>query len=126
MSNMTRQEMFDKAVRGLRSQNWERSVDKDGYCVYDDGQGKHCAWGWVDESLWGSDSPHTFAPKYRSVNVNGLCTQGVGVAGKLSSEELWFAQALQLCHDEGRVNNEPLEPRLRALALKYNLVFPED
>jgi hypothetical protein len=45
---MTKQEMFDKAWRGLSSQNWERCVNEYGKCVYSDGTGKHCAWGWVD------------------------------------------------------------------------------
>jgi hypothetical protein len=31
---MTRQEMFDKAVCGLRSQNWQRCVTEDHYLVF--------------------------------------------------------------------------------------------
>lgn len=31
---MTKQEVFEKAVRGIAGQNWEKSVNDEGDCVY--------------------------------------------------------------------------------------------
>ena len=47
---LTKQEAFDKAVRGLASQGWERSVDVSGLwpvCSYRGPGGRRCAIGWL-------------------------------------------------------------------------------
>ena len=47
---MTKQEILDKAVRGLRAQNWQPAY-KDGSCMYQTYSGLRCAWGHVDTTL---------------------------------------------------------------------------
>ena len=115
----TRQEMFDRAVRGLASQGWQQCVlEEDEFggrnCVYSR-DGKHCAWGWVDQAAWS----HLDTP------LNRLAEAGVGFAGKLSMSDRSWARALQNTHD----NNE--QPKQMLLAM-YNfgqasgLSWPED
>ena len=46
----TKQEIFDAAVRGLASQGWQRSMSRDGRCMYRGAFGRRCAVGWcIDE-----------------------------------------------------------------------------
>jgi len=120
---MTRQEMFNKAVRGLRSQGFERCTRKapneykDEVCVYDDGNGKHCAWGWVDESTW--------SYKEARDTVDNLANRGVGLAASLPYEDRQWASRLQQCHDKA-YDAEGVEHNLRQFAKEFSLVFPED
>jgi hypothetical protein len=46
-SYMTKQEVFDIAVRGLASQKFTRIVGPKNGCQYNGPDGKHCALGWV-------------------------------------------------------------------------------
>ncbi len=131
----TRQEMFDRAVRGLRSQGWERCITPEvrspaagpqapgGNCVYerrlDDGRVMHCAWGWVDPE--GTADPRV----KEDHNVKMLADDGIGLAAVLGEHDLWFAKQLQRCHDEPG-GGEWMERRFRTLAEECNLTWPEE
>lgn len=98
---MTNQEMFNLAAKGLRGQKWERSVevidtDEDPLCVYDNGNGKRCAWGHVDTSL----TPRNVG------GVRELHYLKRGVAGTLTLGQLDFAHRLQRAHDGPRTPEE--------------------
>lgn len=113
---LTKQEMFDRAVRGLASQGWERAVDEEGRCQYQDATGKRCAWGWVDRSL---DETTPFG------SVLSLRRSKIGLAAELDDEHEDFAGFLQTAHDIDR----PVSRRITAfvdLAEKYNLTWPSD
>lgn len=109
----TRQEMFDRAVRGLRSQGFARCTLHN-MCSYDDGQGHHCAWGWVDRGI----------PSGAAGSVMTLKKSNIGIAALLSDKDLDLAQALQNAHDLAE-HPADLESRLRAFGEKYGLVWPE-
>ena len=120
---MTRQEMFDKAVRGLRSQGFERCVAADDNmpegvterCVYADGNGRHCAWGWIDTEI---------APGMRG-SIYGFQLDSIGVAAGLDADDLDWAERLQGVHDNaGSPTN--MEQALREFAALWFLTFPED
>lgn len=112
---MNRQEMFTRAVLGLRSQGWARCMDKRGGCSYDDGDGKRCAWGHVDPSLSGAD--------FR--NVSDLFHLKVGVASTINSAlDLAFAAQLQTTHDVNPIPSN-MESEFRCIAQINNLIFPE-
>jgi hypothetical protein len=120
MSELTIQEMFDRAVRGLASQGWEPCVSdgsnrQESVCLYSDGTGKHCAWGWVDPSL----------ERSQKGTVAQLRHRRVGIAATLNHAQGGFARQLQTCHDE---NSEPEQMRnsLRRLAASFDLTWPED
>lgn len=107
---MTNQEMFDKAWNGLKSQGFERCLGLTGCCMYNDGNGKHCAWGWVDESLTNENCC-----------IEDLARYGVGLAATLNEDQLKFATRLQRAHDR----DGSMEQSLRDLAKRYNLIVPE-
>lgn len=109
---LTMQEMFNRAVIGLRSQGFEKCGDDSG-CMYSDGEGKRCAWGWVDTSL-GQDVVG---------GVDCLRSGGVGLASTLSADEMTFARALQDAHDTSR--DCFMEEDLRGLGSRFGLTFPE-
>lgn len=117
---MTNQEMLDKAVRGLRSQSWQRCVDQSEGCVYDDGNGRHCAWGWVDPASW----KYNVKDDGDGVQVQELREMGVGVAACITAEQLEFAKELQSRHDNSSTPERMMDA-FRQLAHAYGLVFPE-
>jgi len=115
---MTKQEMFDMAVRGLASQNWEPCT-LHGSCMYSDNNGRHCAWGWVDPSI----SSGTIGP------VLDLRDDGIGLAAQVNVGDLRFINDLQVAHD-GSVGKDGLDrDRMRLafkeLAAEYELTWPE-
>lgn len=114
---MTKQEMFDKSCIGLKSQDFQRCISNNG-CVYSDGNGHHCAWGWVDpEGTEGFDG-----------DVQKLQSASLGLAATLSDEDVnrgephesGFAVALQQAHDRGCTAHEMVS-NLRALAARFEL-----
>lgn len=111
---LTKQEMFDRVFIGLRSQGFTRCVDERLQCVYADGNGRHCAWGWVDTTL-GADTFGT---------VHTLCMSRVGLAAELSVELLEFASELQRIHDSC-IDSDLMEDRLYTFALTHGLSIPE-
>lgn len=112
---MTIQEMFDKAVRGLASQGWNRCLSNGDYgtCCYSNQANMRCAWGWVDLEL-GIEHVGT---------VYDLANNG-GIAATLSREELQFARQLQIAHD-GAFEPRNMLHDMRVLARDYGLKWPE-
>lgn len=116
----SRQEMFDRAVRGLHSQDWIPSIIA-GYCAYlDPDTGRRCAWGWVDQSI----------PSDVMGTVGDLMDDGIGIAGMAGFYEVWrFAQDLQRAHDRTSAANEykgKLWKSMRDFGQEYGLSWPED
>ena len=93
---MTKQEIFDKSVTGLASQNFEKSAYLDLYdeprCAYNSPDGKHCALGWVFD----------FKPEYEGVSISVLrraypdIIPAIEDVGTRSTD---FYHYLQGCHD---------------------------
>lgn len=116
---MTKQEMFDRAWRGLKAQGFERSVTPGTYdCLYLGPGGKRCAWGHVDPE-------GTSCKEAEGKSVEGLHTRGIGLAATLDAHELRFAQRLQEIHDVAHGTMD-LEANLRTLAHKYSLTIPDE
>lgn len=116
MTVPSRQEMFDRAVLGLRSQGWVRSVDYVGVCTYELPDGRRCAWGWVDPA----------GTSGRSGTILSLYNQRVGLLAELTYDVVNWAYGLQGVHD-AKINNNPsaLECAMRAFAALHGLTFPE-
>lgn len=112
---MTRQEMFEKAVRGLASQGWTRCMTPDNVgCSYSNGS-KHCAWGWVDTGL--GDQLGT---------VNSLRNREVpGLHMQLDKGQLKFAEILQDAHDGG-FNPQGMLDSFISIHHQFNLNWPAD
>lgn len=112
----SRQEMFDRAVVGLRSQGFKKCTDiTESVCSYvnDDGT-MHCAWGWVDTSTKAS---------YVG-SVWNLRQMGRGLAARLELPDVGWAHALQICHDRS-TSPADMEKRLREFAKRFDLTFKE-
>lgn len=113
---ITKQEMFNRAVRGLRSQGFTRcgvNHPTGWESLYTDGE-KRCAWGWVDTSLKQSDSTYF---------VEDLAADKVGIAPGLDVDLLTFAKQLQWCHDDSQTP-QLMERRLKKLGEREKLVWP--
>lgn len=137
---MTEQEMFTKAVVGLRAQGWARAVvhqpTGEVSCVYHDkATGRRCAWGHVDPEgtqdlstdFNGPDLVQLVFSKSVPIgytNVTRLHAEKRGVAGTLTMSEVQFARNLQSCHD-GAVDGQ-LEERFREFGKTYALTWPEE
>lgn len=112
---MDRQEMFDRAVKGLASQGWERSLGAGGKCSYRGVDGRRCAVGWLldDEDVDG----------FAQVPYGGLPSH---VRSKLGGDTHYcFVGHLQNAHDYGKT---PIDMRcnLRNLAEWYGLALPAE
>lgn len=114
VSPLTKQEIFDRAWRGLSSQGFQRCRVND-RCAYSDGNGRHCAWGWVDVGL-GVGSTLAIYEMRRKLQ---------GVAALLDDEGLDFAEQLQEAHDSHEYP-EDMERALRELAADNSLSIPGD
>lgn len=121
---MTRQEMFDRAVRGLAAQGWVASRAPSGACLYNGPNGRRCAWGHVDP-----DGPFSEGKGVRFQRESGR-----GLAAHLDEETLVFAIELQAAHDRPARKGRPkpavdqpdpnMEPAFRALGRRYGLTWP--
>lgn len=109
----SRQEMFNRAWNGLKSQGWRKAVTDTGACVYLNEKNDRCAWGWVD--LEG-----TKLSTLGSVSTLHDC--GIGLAAKLHGSDLLFAQKLQNTHDCAF----NLCDAMRRLAEVYGLTIPDE
>jgi hypothetical protein len=121
---ITRQEMLDRAVRGLRGQGWRQAMVETeiGYkgCKYMTPDGRRCAWGHVDPEGTGRLGSE-------GITVRGLWEKRVGVAATLDPDGLSFATDLQQVHDNHGIELAPeeLEAAFREFAALHKLSFPE-
>lgn len=110
----TRQEMFNRAWNGLKSQGWNHAAEGT-VCVYLTKDGRRCAWGWVDPE----NTP------YRIRTLIHLRADNVGIAGRLSYPDYLFAIELQSAHDSWLGSAPSLELAMSTLASRYKLTVPE-
>jgi len=107
---MTKQEVFDTAVRGLASQGWRQS--KNGkWCAYRGREGRRCAAGWL--------FPDSVCEGY---NVESAISEF-----RLSEldEHVTFIVDMQEIHDGCR-NPEIMCEAFRNLAEAHSLTWPQD
>jgi len=111
---LTKQEMFDRAYRGLSKQKWKQSKRGDS-CVYNGPNGTHCAYGWIDRKI---------PAKFNSdCSINTLYQEKIGVAATLDSEMILFACELQAAHDDGEGPRE-MRAGFVSLAKEHHLKLP--
>lgn len=115
---MTEQEMFNKAVLGLASQNWEPAMEGVSMCRYLTDDGKRCAWGHVD--------PEGTRTADGIGSVGDLHKAGVGLAAELTGPGLRFAQDLQATHDNAALTGCSLKVQFEGFADARQLTWPED
>lgn len=116
---MERQEAFEKAVRGLAGQGWERSVTtQEGpytQCCYRGDGGRKCAIGHLipDED---------YSPRMEGGAITW--PQVLETCG-LSSADRGFAVDMQIAHDRAE-SPEGMLRNYREFAEQYDLTWPAD
>lgn len=130
-NNMTYQEMFNVAYKGLKSQNFYQSVvgGLNSDCQYRGANGMRCALGWLipDEKyevVFENKTPswnlsQATNPKGYKINQR-LCA----AAGLNNKDKIIFAQELQYCHDDA-TSPEVMKNKLKYFAKKYKLTIPQ-
>lgn len=109
---MNRQEIFDKAVAGLRSQGFEKSMDH-GTCSYRADDGKKCAIGWLIK-----DENYDSTIEGRGANSSEVIEM-TRLDPVDEKDELFLAE-LQQMHDYSK-SPENMRERLHMFAGWYNL-----
>ena len=114
----SRQEMYSRAVRGLAGQGWKPSYISGTMgltCMYRTENDHRCAWGHVDPKGTGHSG-------IGNTTVIGLAGQSIGLAARLTPDDLVFARRLQCAHDDpftdGPVSTEKDEPAILFRAMR--------
>ncbi len=114
----SRQEMFNRAWNGLKSQGWKKSLGgtfTTARCRYVGDGGMRCAWGWVDPGgTWNADG---------AGDVRSLRSASIGLAAHLSDSDCDWAKSLQRTHDES--DTHELETGMRRFARTHGLTIPD-
>lgn len=123
---MTKQEMFERVVRGLAAQGWERSVDPDDedpddglLCLYRGPGGRKCAAG----HLIADEHYRSFLEDCGSVWPEGAVAEAL-IASGVPKELLDVVAELQQIHDCG-VLPGGMHASFRRFAKYYDLTWPE-
>ena len=129
---MTKQEMFDRAWRGLKVQGFARAVrmttveertlpngrlePEAEICCYLDSNGNRCAWGHVDPEGTATNPAMT---------VTDLRVHRIGIAASLTDDGVEFARELQRAHD-APYSAIGVERDMRQVAEKHGLTIPDE
>lgn len=122
---LTQQEIFNKAYRGLKSQNFQQSRPRTlQYCVYRSPDGLKCAIGHLIPDELYTPAMEIFSNTETTISFNMI----LEVCG-IPAEHASFATKLQQAHDynqevDGTINND-MESRLKSFARFYHLTVPE-
>lgn len=151
MKTLTRQEMFDRAWTGLKTQGWRQAKFADPvpigpigeeptpdgsifsslancsyYVATPDGSVLRCAWGHVDPE--GTVVSRTVGGRVHTVtrigSIRDLAHARCGIAASLSTDDLDFVSDLQRAHDFPEPYS--LQDSMRGFAAEYRLTIPEE
>lgn len=113
MTKKDQQKLFNRTVRGLASQGFERSMAPlgDG-CAYRGQDGCRCAIGWLIPNK-------RYSPDLEGWGASRRCVRKAVAAGSPG-----FLAYLQRCHDQGRTPDE-MKKNLRAFASDHGLALPK-
>jgi hypothetical protein len=118
------QEVFNKAYIGLRNQGWKKCTDGT-RCVYDDGEGNHCA---IGQCLPENSELKSIRAGIRSI-VGGECGIPTGASkeaqilfGKIDIDSL---VKLQVTHDGAFAIDNNMQQRFVDFAKENGLTIPK-
>lgn len=127
------QEAFNDCVRVMKQQDWQRSVDADGQCMYRSPSGRRCAIGALlpDEILETQMEKEGDYETLISINENNPSFESLPDQVKLWLYEKYeldpnseaserFFEELQTAHD-GAAFLHPMTERFVIFAMKYGL-----
>lgn len=114
---MTRQEMLNKMVAGMESQNWERSTTADGTkCVYRGENGRKCA---VGHLIPDSKYAPAMDMSYGDTSILGIYKD----YGLFDHDTAEFLIDFQTAHDEPYSTDER-RSEFKRIAKAYGLEWP--
>lgn len=117
---MTRQEIFNKAYRGLKNQGFKQSVNSKGNCLYWNKEtGLKCAIGHcIPENLYDYELESSSLGDFPLYGINLYDDRNA-----IEDDDI-FINDLISCHDDN-ILPEKMENSLLSFASKYNLRIPE-
>lgn len=124
---LSKQEIFNKSVKGLANQNWEMSYSTSSACcqysmVSEEGKLLHCALGHIDP-----DFPEGTTPSDLRFfdHITNCCNLNEYTYEEYNNNLVEFLDDLQNCHD---FSWEPttMKENLINFAIKYNLEIPNE
>lgn len=123
-----KQELFNRAVAGIASQNWAQSVLAVGEdtCAYNGPNGAHCAVGWLLNERGREQVREADGDSFDSVRdiLQAEWIDGVEYSDDMEN----FLAAMQSAHDGvwPDYSGHPMKDRLRIFADNYDLTLPEE
>lgn len=118
---MDKQEAFNKAYLGLKSQGFKMSVLNSGMCVYRTEGGLKCAVGWlIPDDKYSPEMDDTSMGS--GISRNLLVQEVLGIKGKRAAIDFLFY--LQGVHDSGA--DQDMQEGLKKFAKNYKLTIPEE
>ena len=133
MSNpivLDKQEMLNRAVRGLRSQNWEQCRQSgDKRCCYDAStptQERHCGYGWIDTKQPNvMETAHGLLRERHSETWIGPVARELRLLPEDKLVDMAnFLSGIQTAHDDA-VSMGEMEDNYREFAKRHSLTWPE-
>lgn len=121
MTQLTRQQAFDKALFGIRAQNYEQSMNG-GVCAYRGRGGNKCAIGHCIDDItaqaWDMSSDATAIQQIADNYPEDF-------EGYFSFSDVTFLGDLQAVHDQAEMNVSTFEEGMQDLADKYYLDYTD-
>lgn len=112
MTYRTRQEIFDVAYTGFKSQGFKRSMDEDGRCLYRNGS-RRCAIGWlIPDDLYTADLEGISASEPAIMKL-----------ARTRPADAGFVERFQAMHDN-LSSPKALQVKLLDFARDYGLSIP--
>jgi len=113
MAYLNRQQLFDNAWNGLKSQGFVQCANDEGDCKYRGDNGMRCGIGWsIPDERYS-----------RSLEGRGVEERVVLLAASIRPFNQDFAGDLQNCHDNS-YSPADMQARFIALAEKHRLTIP--
>lgn len=112
---LSRQEIFDKAYRGLEAQGFEKSFGEYGRCAYRGSEERRCAAGFIIPD-------DRYDPSMEGLGADNV-VEIFHLRDIVAYSEDIFIWSLQLCHDRTSTPEE-MQNCLREFAREYALTIP--
>lgn len=109
----TRQDIFDNAYNGLKSQGWKRSINNVTQCVYRGAKGKKCAIGW-------NMPDDKYDPSFER---GGVSFSKILTVCDIAPEDNYFSNHLQRAHDD--LTDDGMQCAFIRFAKRFDLKVPE-
>lgn len=128
---LSRQEVFNLALNGVRAQDYKQSVNKNGYCAYRGNDGLKCGIGHcVDDDLALLMDQGTYSNIQYLLREDEEDFKGASELRQIfNTKDVAFLSEVQAAHDDMNRDLSPEAPQeafesaMEAVALRYSLKY---